>query len=176
MRETRARQLLVAEARRLALLHEVVADDITAGQADTDGRPASETRGPAAASVTLEHEVEESLRVAIDDERAEVAFALARLDSGTFGTCVACGATIPDARLEVVPATRFCVGCEAIGERGQADLPMIDTILRAALREVEGWADEGPDEDDVVVPAPEEDAVHRTTTSGRTEDREGAST
>lgn len=167
MRETRARQLLVAEARRLALLHQAIAGDITAGQADTDGPAASDTRGPAAASVTLEHEVEESLRVAIDDERAEVAFALARLDAGTFGTCVACGETISDARLEVVPATRFCIGCEAIGERGQADLPLIDTILRAALREVDGWADDGPDEDDVVVPAPEEAAVHRATASGR---------
>lgn len=170
MRETRARQLLVAEARRLGLLHEVIAGDIMAGQNDTNGRAASETRGPAAAAVTLEHEVEESLRVAIDAERAEVAFALARLDAGTFGTCVACGAVILDARLEVVPATRFCIECEAIGERaaGGPVLPMIDTILRAALREVEGWADDGPDEDDVVVPAPEEAAVHGATVTGRT--------
>jgi RNA polymerase-binding transcription factor DksA len=159
----------VAEARRLGLLHDAITGDITAGQIEADGSAASDTRGPTAAALTLEHEVEESLRVAIDDERAEVAFALARLDTGTYGACVACGETIPDVRLAVVPATRFCIGCEVTGERGAraADLPLIDTILRAALREVDGWADDGPDEDDVVVPAPEEDAMHDATASGR---------
>lgn len=161
MRDARARQLLVAEARRLSLVQQAIGHDITAAQADSESRPASETRGPAAGASTLEHEVEVSLQLVVDDELAEVAFALARLDSGTFGTCVACGGAIPDARLEVVAATRFCVACEAIGERhdGAVHLPMIDTILRAALREVDGWADDGPDEDDVVVPAPEEAAM-----------------
>lgn len=167
MRETRARQLLVAEARRLRLLHDVVADDVATTRADADGRPTSDVHGPSAGAVTLEHEVEESLRMAVDDERAEVAFALARLDTGTFGMCVACGGPIPDARLEVVPAARFCVACEAVGERWAGPgLPLVDSILRAALREVEGWADEGPDEDDLVVPGPEEGAVHRTPPSG----------
>lgn len=167
MTETRARQLLVTEARRLDLLHRAIADDISEGQADADGRPASEIRGPAAAAVTLEIEVEQSLRIAVDDGRAEVAFALARLDAGTYGTCEACGVPIAPERLEVVPATRYCIGCEVLGERreGAASLPMIDTILRAALEEVDGWDDDGPDEDDVVVPAPEEVAMHRTATS-----------
>jgi hypothetical protein len=74
---------------------------------------------------------------------------------------VACGQPIPDERLEAVPATRFCVGCEALGEGGPSSptLPMIDSILRTALREVEGWADDGPDEDDLVTPQPEEAAI-----------------
>jgi DnaK suppressor protein len=43
--------------------------------------------------------------------------ALHRMDSGAYGTCVDCGATIPEARLEVRPHSVRCVACaEAQGE------------------------------------------------------------
>lgn len=42
-------------------------------------------------------------------QRAEVEAALARLDDGTYGTCVDCGKQIPDARLEVRPEAARCV-------------------------------------------------------------------
>ena len=42
-------------------------------------------------------------------QRAEVVAALARIDDGTFGTCVDCGQPIPDARLEVRPEAARCV-------------------------------------------------------------------
>lgn len=42
-------------------------------------------------------------------QRAEVESALARIDAGTFGTCVDCGQPIPDARLEVRPEAARCV-------------------------------------------------------------------
>jgi DnaK suppressor protein len=35
--------------------------------------------------------------------------ALARIDDGTFGKCVDCGREIPEARLEAVPWTPYCV-------------------------------------------------------------------
>jgi len=43
------------------------------------------------------------------DQRAQVEAALARIDAGTFGTCVDCGQPIPDARLEVRPEAARCV-------------------------------------------------------------------
>ena len=43
------------------------------------------------------------------DQRAQVLEALARIDAGTYGTCVACGQPIPDARLEVRPEAARCV-------------------------------------------------------------------
>ena len=47
----------------------------------------------------------DQLRRDLDDiERA-----LARMDEGTYGTCEVCGAQIGAARLEVMPATRFCI-------------------------------------------------------------------
>ncbi len=43
------------------------------------------------------------------EQREQVVAALARLDDGTYGTCVACGQPIPDARLEVRPEAARCV-------------------------------------------------------------------
>jgi DnaK suppressor protein len=45
------------------------------------------------------------LREQLDDIEA----AMARLDEGTYGRCEVCGQPIGDARLEIMPATRFCI-------------------------------------------------------------------
>jgi DnaK suppressor protein len=37
-------------------------------------------------------------------------------DPEAFGTCERCGRAIPFERLEVVPSTRFCAGCQSIVE------------------------------------------------------------
>ena len=52
---------------------------------------------------------EVALLEAADDRRAEIRAALARIDAGTYGTCVDCGQPIPDARLEVRPEAARCV-------------------------------------------------------------------
>ena len=46
-----------------------------------------------------------SLREQLDD----VERALAKLDDGTYGQCEICGEPIAEARLEAMPATRFCI-------------------------------------------------------------------
>jgi RNA polymerase-binding transcription factor DksA len=40
---------------------------------------------------------------------AEVEHAIEKLDAGTFGVCETCGDAIAEARLEAMPATRYCV-------------------------------------------------------------------
>lgn len=52
----------------------------------------------------------------VEAELAEIEHALQRLDEGTYGTCEACGKTIPDDRLEAMPATRFCLEDQAKAE------------------------------------------------------------
>jgi len=37
--------------------------------------------------------------------------ALAKLDAGTYGVCESCGKAISEARLEAMPATRYCIDC-----------------------------------------------------------------
>ncbi len=49
-------------------------------------------------------------------EQAEVAridAALARIDDGSWGTCVKCGEPIADKRLELLPETPHCASCAA---------------------------------------------------------------
>ena len=46
-----------------------------------------------------------SLREQLDD----VEEALAKLDAGTYGRCEVCSEAIGEARLEAMPATRFCI-------------------------------------------------------------------
>jgi RNA polymerase-binding transcription factor DksA len=50
-------------------------------------------------------------------ELAEVEHALHRLDAGTYGDCVDCGAPIPLQRLLILPAATRCAECQAAGER-----------------------------------------------------------
>ena len=44
-------------------------------------------------------------------EIAQLQAALDRIASGEFGYCEDCGDDIPFKRLELLPTTRFCVGC-----------------------------------------------------------------
>ncbi|MCI0154909.1 TraR/DksA family transcriptional regulator [Dermacoccus nishinomiyaensis] len=44
---------------------------------------------------------------------AAIDAALARVETGTFGVCERCGATIPDGRLEARPTATRCVTCAA---------------------------------------------------------------
>jgi DnaK suppressor protein len=48
----------------------------------------------------------------------EVDEALARLEGGRFGVCVACEETIERKRLEAVPWTRHCLACQQKVEQG----------------------------------------------------------
>jgi DnaK suppressor protein len=47
----------------------------------------------------------QQLRAELD----EVERALAKLDDGTYGKCETCGEAIAEARLEAMPATRYCI-------------------------------------------------------------------
>ena len=95
-----------------------------------------------AMSTDLDHVVAAAALVAIDDEHdpegSTIAFdraqliavldqarrhldeldeALARLDDGTYGVCVRCGAPIGSERLAARPAAPTCISCAALGPR-----------------------------------------------------------
>ncbi len=59
--------------------------------------------------VTAERGEAERLATELRETLDEVDAALARLEAGTYGTCEACGKPIVAARLEAMPATRFCI-------------------------------------------------------------------
>ena len=66
---------------------------------------------------TFNRERDMSILEQVDAELTDVERALRRIDDGTYGRCEACGQPIDDARLEAVPAARFCLADQATAER-----------------------------------------------------------
>lgn len=65
-----------------------------------------------AASEVFEQAREVSLRRQLERSFEDVQRALGKFDDGTYGICESCGAPIDLARLEAVPAARYCVRCQ----------------------------------------------------------------
>src|SRR5947209_6230134 len=63
-------------------------------------------------------EFDEGRREDLQNELSAVERAEARLEGGTYGVSIECGQTIPDARLEAVPAAERTVEEEARYRRG----------------------------------------------------------
>jgi len=61
--------------------------------------------------VTAERGEAEALATTLRETLTEVEHALAKLGAGAYGTCENCGKPIPEARLEAMPAARFCMDC-----------------------------------------------------------------
>jgi len=72
----------------------------------------------AAASQVFEQQRDLALRDKDQQHLAAVDAALARLDDGTFGTCVRCGRPIAPERLEALPWAAHCIDCQRIVGRG----------------------------------------------------------
>lgn len=61
--------------------------------------------------VTAERGEAEALAAKLRETLAEVETALRKLDEGGYGVCEGCGNEIQPARLEAMPAARFCIAC-----------------------------------------------------------------
>jgi RNA polymerase-binding protein DksA len=69
------------------------------------------------ATETVDREIDYTLEE--HDERllGEIDAALKRIDDGTYGTCVNCGAQISPDRLEAMPWATLCIDCKRKEER-----------------------------------------------------------
>lgn len=61
------------------------------------------------AQVSAEQSESRVLASQLREQLDDVEFAIARIAEGTYGTCVVCGESIAPARLEAMPATRWCI-------------------------------------------------------------------
>jgi len=77
------------------------------------------------AAETLNRELDTSVEQKVRAELADVEAALHRIEVGRYGLCEVCGKEIAEARLEAMPAARYCVADQAKAER--------DPRLRAGL-------------------------------------------
>jgi DnaK suppressor protein len=109
-RDDQARARLVAERTRLL-------DEIGA----TVALPEQMTYGSQAAAATqvFEQERELAMRERAGLHLEAVERALARLDAGTYGTCLRCGQPIAAERLEALPWAAHCIECQTIVDRGR---------------------------------------------------------
>jgi DnaK suppressor protein len=71
----------------------------------------------AAASQVFAQQRDLALRDRADQQLALIDAALARLDEGTFGTCVRCGRPIAAERLEALPWAPRCIDCQRLADR-----------------------------------------------------------
>ena len=71
----------------------------------------------AAASQVFAQQRDLALRDRSDQQLVLVDEALARLDDGTFGTCVRCGQPIAAERLEALPWAARCIDCQRLAAR-----------------------------------------------------------
>jgi DnaK suppressor protein len=61
------------------------------------------------ATETFMRELDDGLEENADNLLTEVEAALARIEQGTYGTCVVCGKPIGEERLEAVPYATLCI-------------------------------------------------------------------
>jgi RNA polymerase-binding transcription factor DksA len=61
------------------------------------------------AQVTAEQVENLTLAATLRDQLKDVESALGRIDEGSYGRCETCGKPVSEARLEAMPAARFCI-------------------------------------------------------------------
>jgi DnaK suppressor protein len=123
MDKATASRRLEEERTRLQGIRDGLQREQDEGSSETGGELSSVDQHPGdSGTETFEMEKNVSLLEQVDDELQEIEAAAQRLERGTYGTCQACGRPIGDARLEAMPATRFCVEDQAKAER-QAGYP-----------------------------------------------------
>lgn len=101
----RIRSILLERRAELQQRVKTITDDVrhTAGPLSSDfAEQAVEREG---------EEVLDALGEAGRTELRQISRALARIDSGDYGSCVSCGEHIPWSRLEVLPFSDQCVSC-----------------------------------------------------------------
>ena len=115
-----ARQRLIEERDRLTGVRATFDEEGLTDQSENDavGELSSYDQHQAdLGTETFEREKDRSILEQVEAELADVERALQRLDDGTYGTCEVCGKTIPDERLEALPAARLCLDHQAEAER-----------------------------------------------------------
>jgi len=107
-----ARKLLVDKRGGLESLQEQIREsgELDESQQESAGALSSHDQHPAdIATQTFQREQDHSIEERLEYEMAEVDHALEKISSGEYGKCEQCGKTISDERLEILPATRYCL-------------------------------------------------------------------
>jgi RNA polymerase-binding protein DksA len=114
----RFRQILVEERARvsnsLGHLHESNSNSLE----DETEEETYDNHLADSATATLNREIDYTLEENSGHVLSSIDQALQRIENGTFGTCVRCGAQIAEERLEAIPYATRCIDCQRVAERG----------------------------------------------------------
>jgi len=118
MNKTKASKRLTEERTRLQGIRDGLQREQEEATSDSGGELSGVDQHPGdSGTETFELERNVSLREQVEDQLAEIDAAFQRLEHGGYGRCQACERPVGDARLEAMPATRFCVEDQAKAER-----------------------------------------------------------
>jgi RNA polymerase-binding transcription factor DksA len=110
MDPSHARELLLAERQRLQRLRAEQLENLQQSDRERSGELSSFDQHPGDLGTdTFEREKDLSIVEQLDAELEDVERAVRRTEDGSYGRCEVDGEPIPDERLEVLPAARFCV-------------------------------------------------------------------
>jgi DnaK suppressor protein len=111
MNAAKARKLLEAERARLEeVMSTLELESLEeTQQAGTEELSSVDQHIADVGTETFEREKAESIKISTEGQLADIDYALGRLESGDYGICEICGKKIPEARLKVRPAARYCV-------------------------------------------------------------------
>ncbi len=121
MDDTRARELLEDERRRLETIRADIDEGGVVGvrdEQDVQEDAAGQHPGDVATE-THDRSRDIGLLEQVAQELADIEDALRRLEDGTYGRCEVCGAPIPDDRLEANPTARYDAEHEGRIEAGR---------------------------------------------------------
>lgn len=114
----RARSVLEEERERLSSALATVNHDGSIGEETGDLATGPGDGLADHGTDTFMRELDSGLEENAEHLLAEIDGALARIDDGTYGICIACGQPIPEERLEAVPYASLCLDDKRARERG----------------------------------------------------------
>lgn len=82
---------------------------ITSFEVGGDESPAYDDNFADSGQVAAEQGENQALLNQMNEQLDDIDHALQKMDDGTYGQCEVCGKAIAEARLEAMPATRFCI-------------------------------------------------------------------
>lgn len=104
------KQLLEQRASLLAQLASLRGGNV--GRAEASAAHFGEREEDSRAQMATERELEFTLDARESAELDAIDAALKRIEAGSYGVCIDCGAEIPAARLHAAPETPRCLSCQ----------------------------------------------------------------
>ena len=112
MRFEYAEKLLTDKRRGLESLQEQIEEsgELDESQQESSGALSTHDQHPGdAGTQTFQRERDQAIEERLEYEISEIDDALKRIENGEYGRCEQCGKQISDERLEILPATRYCL-------------------------------------------------------------------